>query len=165
MSNEKTAALRATLKAGSDYSAPWLTIDAETPDELSARLSAVTSSGVLQVFVEAANALKGAYNASPVLPGGQEAAVPQQQQPVQQAPQAPQQGGWGGQQQAPAPQQQSGGGGYNRGNVKTHPEGTGCDVCGEVLQWGMTRTNKGQWKCPQYRWNNGNPNEHTLVWA
>lgn len=87
-------------------------------------------------------------------------------QPQQAAPQQQSQG-WGAaaqqQPQQSAPPQQQGGGGY--GNVQLHPEGTQCGVCGEVLQYGKTRTNKGQWKCPQYRWNNGNPNNHTLEWA
>lgn len=91
---------------------------------------------------------------------------------VQSAPQAAQQpaqqpqggGGWSNPpQQQSAPQQNGGGGGYNN-NAQTHPEGLACH-CGEVLQFGKTRTNKGQWKCPQYRWNNGNPNEHRLEWA
>jgi hypothetical protein len=88
-------------------------------------------------------------------------------QPAQ-APQAS--GGWGGppqQQSAPqqqAPQQSNGGGGGWQSNVQLHPEGLACH-CGEVLQFGKTRTNKGQWKCPGYRWNNGNPNDHRLEWA
>lgn len=87
-------------------------------------------------------------------------------QPAQQPPGG---GGWSNppqQQSAPqqAPQQNGGGGGGYNNNAQTHPEGLACH-CGEVLQFGKTRTNKGQWKCPQYRWNNGNPNEHRLEWA
>jgi hypothetical protein len=84
-------------------------------------------------------------------------------QVVQQAP--PANNGWGqpqAQQQSAPPQQQSqGGGSYG---AQTHPEGLACN-CGKVLEFGKTRTNKGQWKCPDYRWNNGNPNEHRLEWA
>lgn len=82
-------------------------------------------------------------------------------QPPQQA--APQQsGGWGAAQQQ-APQQQ--GGGTSQYGNQLHPEGKQCDTCGQVLEFGKTKTGKGQWKCGQYRWNNGNPNNHTLEWA
>lgn len=156
------APLKATLKAGTDYDAPWLSVEGSTPQELADRLNAIIEP-VIPALIEAANALKAANNLAPLLQNGAEAA----QQPAQ----APQQsGGWGNQSQqqsAPqqaAPQQRQQGGGGGNYNVQTHPEGLACH-CGEVLQFGKTRTNKGQWKCPAYRWNNGNPNEHRLEWA
>lgn len=147
--------LSVTLKAGTGYDSPWIVVYGTTPDEVQAKLEGVHG-GLIQATIEAANALKAANNAAPLLAGGQPA--------PQATPNPPQNGGWSqpAQQQAP-PQQHGGGGGY--GNAKTHPEGKTCATCNELLQWGMTRTNKGQWKCPQYRWNNGNPNEHTLEWA
>jgi len=157
------APLKATLKAGRDYDAPWLTIEASTPDELKTRLEGIIEP-VIPALIEAANALKAANNLAPLLQNGADAAS----QPAQ-APQGG--GGWSNppqQQSAPqqqAPQQSNGGGGGGwQANVQLHPEGLACH-CGEVLQFGKTRTNKGQWKCPGYRWNNGNPNEHRLEWA
>lgn len=152
------APLKATLKAGTGYDAPWLTVDGSTPEELEQRLKAITAGGVIQATVEAANALKAANNAGPLLGGNAE---PQQSAPQQ---------GWGQavtngpppQQYQQRPQQQNnGGGGYG---ASQHPEGEACH-CGKVLEFGKTRTNKGQWKCPDYRWNSGNPNDHRLEWA
>jgi hypothetical protein len=94
--------------------------------------------------------------------------ITQPQAPVQQAQQAPpqqQSQGWGAAaQQQPAPPQQQGGG-QGRYGAQQHPEGKQCDTCGNVLEFAQTRTGKNQWKCNQYRWNNGNPNNHTLEWA
>lgn len=155
------APLKATLKAGTDFDAPWLSVEGNTPQELADRLNAIIEP-VIPALIEAANALKAANNLAPLLQNGAQAAP----QPAQQ-PQGG--GGWSNppqQQSAPqqAPQQNGGGGGGYNNNAQTHPEGLACH-CGEVLQFGKTRTNKGQWKCPQYRWNNGNPNEHRLEWA
>jgi hypothetical protein len=143
------APLRATLKAGKDYDAPWLGVDGDNPDDLKAKLDYIQSSGVLDSLVGAANMLKAVNN---VVSTG---AAPAQAQ----AP-APQNNGWG--QPQAQPQQQSAPP-QNHG-AQTHPEGLACH-CGKLLEFGKTRTNKGQWKCPDYRWNNGSPNEHRLEWA
>lgn len=154
---EKTmseAPLKATLKAGSDYSAPWLTIDGSSPDELETRLKAVAAGGLTQALIEAANALKAANNAAPLLAGGEQA--PQQEQaqpkgwgqsaPQQQNQQQPRQQGW----QAPA---------------TTHPEGLACDMCNKPLEFKKTGNGKSVWRCPDWRWNNGTPNGHAQEWA
>lgn len=160
---ESSAPLRATLKAGTGYEVPWVTVEADNPNDLEQKLRGIIDSKVLETVAEAASLFQATQN----VVAGTQAPAPQQgqpewsQAPAQQAPPQQQSQGWGAAQQQSAPQQ--GGGGY--GNVQLHPEGTQCGVCGEVLQYGKTRTNKGQWKCPQYRWNNGNPNNHTLEWA
>lgn len=152
------APLKATLKAGKDYDAPWLTVDGTTPDELTQRLNGIVAAGTLEAVVSAASALKAVQVATTQL-GAQPV---QQQQPQQQ-------GGWQNsppQQQPawsqPAPQQQQQ---APQGQRPGHPEGKSCTLCGKVLEYGTTRSNKPQWKCPDYRYNNGNPNDHTLEWV
>lgn len=154
------APLKATLKSGTGYDAPWLTVDADNPTDLEQKLRGIIDSKVLETVAEAASLFQATNNVV-----GGTAQPAQQQAPAQQA--APQQAsnGWGAAQQQSAPPQQQGGGGRSQHGAQLHPEGKQCDVCGETLQYGMTRTNKGQWRCSQYRWNNGNPNNHTLEWA
>ena len=149
------APLKATLKAGSDYSAPWLTVDGNSPEELEQRLRAIAAGGLTQHLIEAANALKAANNAAPLLANAEPAPQPEQPAP----------NGWG--QSAPSPQQAQSQQPRQQGwqaPATTHPEGLACH-CGKPLEYGKTRTNKGQWKCPDYRWNNGSPNDHRLEWA
>lgn len=149
--------LKATLKAGKDYDAPWLTVDAHDPSDLKLKLDGIAESGALQSLIETANALKAANNAAPLL---NHAEPPAQQQ----AAPAPVQNSWGQspQQQAPAqqPQQQ----GFTR-PATTHPEGKACEACGSPLEYKKTSSGKGTWRCPAWRWNNGSPNEHTQLWA
>ena len=153
------APLKATLKAGTGYDAPWLTIDGGSPEELEQRLKAVAAGGLTQALIEAANALKAANNAAPLLANGGERA-PQQEQA------AP--SGWG--QSAPSPQQAQSQPPQQprqqdwQAPATTHPEGLACH-CGKLLEYGKTRTGKGQWKCSEYRWNSGSPNDHRLEWA
>lgn len=149
--------IKATLKSGGGYDAPWLTVDASTPDELQQRLRAVIDSQVLETVAEAA----GVFRATQLI----DAPAPQQQAPAQQAaPQQQQSGGWG---QAPQTQQQQrpqGGGGRPNGGPP-HPEGKACESCSKVLEFKTTSGGKGTWRCPDWRWNNGNPNGHTQEWA
>ena len=159
----ESPALKATLKAGTDYSAPWLTIDGTTPDDLKAKLEHIAANGLPQALIDAANALHGAYNAKDAL-----GSAPQQQDP------------WGGQQQAApqfaqnqrqAPQQQvqSGnmqtGGGQRKFGGRPHPEGHSCEMCGKVLEYKETSGGKGVFRCPDWRWNSGNQNGHGQEWA
>ena len=153
--------LKATLKAGKDFDAPWLTVDAHDPDDLELKLNAIANGGAPQALIEAANALKAANNAAPLLPQGQ----PAQQAPAQQPP--PQQNsGWGQQQNVapPQPAQQPQQQGFTR-PATTHPEGLACEACNQPLEYKKTGSGKGTWRCPQWRWNNGNPNEHSQIWA
>lgn len=159
--SEKTQALRATLKAGTEFSSPWLTVDADNPSDLEQKLRGIIDSKVLETVAEAASMFQATQNAAPLT-------QPQQpewsQAPAQQAPPQQQNQGWGAAQQQSAPPQQQGGG-QGRYGAQQHPEGKQCDTCGNVLEFAQTRTGKNQWKCNQYRWNNGNPNNHTLEWA
>lgn len=170
--------LSATLKAGTNYDAPWVVVYANTPDELKQRLDGITSLGVLEATVDAAATLRAIHNAQeggltppsrlPTTtgapnPGG--TPFTQQPQPAYPTPQPPQSGGgWG--QQAPqqqAPQAQQGGyQGGNRGVL--HPENKACTTCGSVLEFKTTGGGKKKWQCPQWRWNNGNPNGHDVEW-
>ena len=98
--------------------------------------------------------LRGAGAAAPIVHQQQPTVQPQQQAPqVYNGPPPSQQ--WQGQQQQ-APQQQRGPG---------HPEGKACDACNGPLEFKTTGSGKGVWRCGQWRWNNGNPNEHTQLWA
>ena len=167
--------LKATLKAGSDYSAPWLTVDAHDPADLELKLNAIANGGAPQALIEAANALKAANNAAPLLAnsalpvgssfgGGDQANAPTPPPPQQQH--QPAASGWGSPTpQAPPtntaqPQQQ----GFTRA-ATTHPEGLACEACNQPLEYKKTGSGKGTWRCPQWRWNNGNPNEHSQIWA
>ena len=142
-----------------DADGDMVNLRADSPEELGAYLSnfPVAEYAQFKANVRGGAALGGITQAAPQPPAQQQEQAPSwaAQAPPQQA--APQ--GWGAAAQQ-APQQQ--GGNYG---AQLHPEGTQCTTCGEVLQYGKTRTNKGQWKCPQYRWNNGSPNNHTLEWA
>jgi hypothetical protein len=83
--------------------------------------------------------------------------------PAQQAPPQQQSQGWGAAQQQSAPPQQQGGG--NRFGGQQHPEGKQCQ-CGQVLEVKTTGSNKTVFRCPQWRWNNGNPTpNHDQEWA
>lgn len=148
--------IKATLKAGKDYDAPWLTVDAATPEDLAFKLNALAESEALQSVVTAANLLKAANNVAPLLPGSAPAAAPAA--PVQQQP-AP---GWATapaqQAAAPAPQQSAATG--PRGE-RLHPEGRTCEICPKPLMEKKTQNGKLKWQCEDWRWNGGNPNGHT----
>ena len=86
---------------------------------------------------EAKAALRGAAAAAPIVqPAGQPQQQVQQRQPQQQNP-------YGG---------------------TPHPESKSCH-CGKVLELKKTSTGKSKWQCPDWRWNNGNPNNHAMEWA
>lgn len=129
--------LKATLKSGAGYDAPWLTVDGADPEDLAFKLSALVEANVPVALIEAANALKAANNAAPLATGGQDPA-PQQQQ-------APASNGWGNRpaQQQSAPAQQG---------ARLHPEGKACR-CGNVLNFKqVNRKSDGKqfsfWECP-----------------
>lgn len=155
------APLKATLKAGRDFDAPWLTVDGNTPDDLKAKLDNIANNGLLQSLVSVADLLKATNNAGPVL------APPQQQ-----AQQAPANNGWGQPQQQPqvtnAPPQQQQQAPRQAGwqaNATLHPEGLACEMCNKVLEYKKSQSGKAKWQCPDWRWNNGNPNGHGMEWA
>lgn len=140
-----------------DADGDMVNVRADSAEELGQHLSnfPVAEYAQFKANVRGGAALGGITQAQPPV---------QQQAPVQQAAPQQQSQGWGAAQQQSAPPQNNGGGGSRYG-AQTHPEGKQCDTCGNVLEFAQTRTGKNQWKCNQYRWNNGNPNNHTLEWA
>jgi len=134
--------IKATLKAGSDFSAPWLTVDAATPEELEQRLYTLANGSALAAVVEAANVLKAANNAAPLLPSGAEAQAPAA------APAAPAQPqGWGAPAAAAQPAQQAG--------VVLHPTDV-CPVDNQRVQEKVITSKKNgktyeMWVCPNQR--------------
>lgn len=75
--------IKATLKAGGGYDAPWLTIDAADENDLATRLyNLVHHEAALQLVVEAANALKAVNNAAPITAPAAAPAVPEQATPA-----------------------------------------------------------------------------------
>ena len=146
------APLKATLKAGAGYDDPWLTVDGTDPNDLKFKLTSLAEAGVLQALVDTASLLRAANNATPVTA------------PVDAGPAPQQSSGWGSapaqpQQQAPQQQPQA------RPGDRPHPEGKTCTACNQVLIHKTTGSGKSTWRCPAWRWNNGNPNEHSQEWA
>lgn len=134
--------IKATLKAGNGFDAPWLTVDAATPEDLEFKLQALIEGSALAAVVEAANVLKAANNAAPLLQSGAEA-----QAPV--APAAPAQPqGWGAPTAAaPAPAQQA--------SVVLHPTDV-CPVDNQRVQEKVITSKKNgktyeMWVCPNQR--------------
>lgn len=154
--SEKTADLRATFKAGTGYDAPWLTVDAATPDELSFKLDALLEGDVFQKMVTTAELLHGAYTvaSTPAVSAQQQAAPPQQNaagwsnSPAATAP------AWSGAQQG-GPQ-----------NGSPHPENRGCSGCGQVLQYKAFQSKAGKalkmWACPNQK---SKGDGHDTVWV
>lgn len=141
--------IKATLKSGTGFDAPWLTVDAENPAELEQRLRGIIDSKVLETVHEAASLFQSVGTAAPLTQAAPQQQAPAewaaQRQPAQQAP--PQNQGWGQGQQA-APQQQ--------GGPALHPEGKQCAQCGSVLAYKVVnRKSDGKqfkfWNCPNQR--------------
>lgn len=132
--------LKVTLKAGTGYDAPWVSVDAENPDELDMKLRAITEGQTLSLVVDAASALKAVYNATPLT-------QPAQQQAPQQQPKS---NGWGN--SAPAAQSAPA---NNGGGVRYHPEGLQCNQCGSAVQYKTINAKSGKtfnlWTCPNQR--------------
>lgn len=146
--------LSVTLKAGTGYDSPWIVVYGDNPDEVQFKLQNI--SGVIEATVQAANLLKGANNAAPLLEGA----------PAEAAPAAPQQpAGWGNsapqaQPQWSQPQQ----GAPAAPQVRLHPEGKTC-ACGQVLIFKEITSKKNNktyqmWTCPsQQRKGDGHDSE------
>lgn len=153
--------IKATLKAGTGYDVPWLTIDATDPNDLEQKLRGIIESKVLETVAEAASLFQATQNAAPLTqpqaPAQQGEQPAWSQAPAQQA--APQQsGGWGAAQQRPQQAAPQGGG------VQLHPEGKQCN-CGATLQFkAVNRKSDGKqfkfWACPnQQRRDDGHDTE------
>lgn len=95
--------IKATLKAGKDYDAPWITVDGADPADLAFKLNGLAEAGALQAVVDAANLLKAA---NVVSSSGATGAAPAPAAPAQ-APAQAQPQGWGAGQPQAAPQQQA----------------------------------------------------------
>jgi hypothetical protein len=160
--SDETSPIVVTLKGGTGYDQPWIVVRGNTPDQVAAMLRNLGE--LPAATLEASNLLQNVATLAPVLPNSAQPAPPAQapQQnvtpgpwpntPQQQAPQAPVQ---------PAPQQQGQQGQYGE---TLHPENKGCQMCGQVLVRKQTSTGKATWRCPQWRWNNGQQNGHTQEW-
>lgn len=140
--------IKATLKAGKDYDAPWITVDGADPADLTFKLNGLAEAGALQAVVDAANLLKAA---NVVSSSGATGAAPAPAAPAQPPAQAQPQG-WGAGQPQAAPQQQSAPPSWALG---------ACESCGKPLERKATSTGKPVDRCPDWRWNNGNQNGHT----
>jgi hypothetical protein len=150
MTEADNANLTITLKAGTGYDSPWIVVRGDNPQDVTAKLNGLGD--VIAATVQAAELFKGAGNAAPLT-------VPEPQAPAQQ-PQ--QQSGWGQapqQQAAPQQYQQAPPPRNSKFGGPPHPEGKTCN-CGTVLEMKETGSGKKVFRCPQWRWNNGNPNGH-----
>lgn len=73
-------------------------------------------------------------------------------------------GTWGAQPQATPQAAHVGGANFGgRPAAQLHPEGRACH-CGKVLEYKTSSGGKGKWQCPDWRWNNGQPNNHAMEW-
>lgn len=143
--------ISATLKGKSDsrFDAPWIVIYGNNPDEVADRLDAVTNGRLIDSLVAADERIKLQTSLGATQ-------VPQQSAPPQAS------GPWGGGQPAQhtgsAPQQQQ-----RPQYGPTHPEGKTCETCNKGLEQKQTSNGNNVWRCPDWRWNNGNPNNHTSL--
>lgn len=151
--------IKSTFKSGAGFDAPWLTIDANDPTDLALKLDAIIASEVLTKVIAVADLFKAANTAGPLV-----TPEPQQAAPVQQ-----QNAGWGSspqptQPQWPQPQQAAPQASHP--NAQLHPEGKACEFggCGKVLEFKKSSGGKGKFQCPEWRWQNGNPNGHAMEW-
>lgn len=145
-----------------DADGDMVNVRADSAEELGAYLSnfPVAEYAQFKANVRGGAALGGITQPQQQAPAQQ--GQPEWSQPQQAAPQQPQQNqGWGSAPQQQA--QQQGGGSKFAG--PPHPEGKQCEMCGKVLEFKKTSTGKGTWRCPEWRWSNGNPNGHTSEWA
>lgn len=174
---ESSAPLRATLKAGTGYEVPWVTVEADNPNDLEQKLRGIIDSKVLETVSEAASLFQATQN---VVAGTQAPAQQAYAQgssfgggdhglnvpaPAQQAPPQQQSQGWGAASAGQQSAQQQGGGGRSKFAGPPHPEGKTCEICPNVLEFKKTSTGKGTWRCPDWRWNSGQPNGHSSEFA
>lgn len=145
--------LQATVKAGTEYDAPWVTIGADDPQQLEHYLRGLLGTPVLQLVHEVSQHFKAQGAAAPIAapvaqqpPAQQGPQQPQWQQPVQQQ----QQTAWNNQ----PPQQQAPANNGAPQNGSPHPAGQQCGSCGSVLQYKEINSPKGHfklWACPNGR--------------
>lgn len=149
--SEDTADLTITLKAGTTFDSPWIVVRGSNPDEVVNKLKGLD--GVIEATLEAAGLFTaqrlGTQTSDPTPAPAQQAAPAWGSSPA--AAQQTQQ------QAAPRPT-------GNHPSAQLHPEGKACDICPNVLEFKKTQSGKAKWQCPEWRWNNGNPNGHGMEW-
>lgn len=147
--------IQLTIKGGEGFAVPWITIGANNPTEFVDHVKGLADTGAYQVAVDAASAFVATYNAAPVT----------QPVPGEYDTQAPLPGGWDthpAPHSTPSPTQaavlQTGSFG-----AVLDPSGRVCEECGKRLEQKKTTNGNLVWRCPEWRWNNGNPNNHTAL--
>lgn len=159
------SALTVTLKSGPGYDDSWLVVRGDNPDQVTNMLRNLGE--LPSAIVETANLLQAANKLAPVVANYAEpAAAPPPAFSQPQAPAAPQAPQWGAPQQQ---QQQQFAPPANTGGPQPgqpHPAGQACSTCGALLTYWETKTGKGQFKCPQYRYSTQTKsgNGHTIEW-
>lgn len=143
--SDNTSPLKVTLKAGASYEAPWVSIDATDPGDLSFKLKSIIESDLTALIIEASNVLQATRNVFPLAAPSTPASVPA----AAPAPAAPVSNGWGAaaaqQQNVPAPAQQNG--------VLVHPTDR-CPLDNLQVQYKKTPPRKSDgksfefWVCP-----------------
>lgn len=146
--------LSVTLKGGTGFDSPWIVVYGDSPSEVEGKLREI--GGVVTATIEAANALKAANNAAPLLSQGQEAQaapapVQQQTTPAGWGQSAEPVPTWAAQSAQPQAPQQS----FGPQNGSPHPEGKQCQQCGQVVQYKAFTSKAGKpmklWTCPNQR--------------
>lgn len=136
--SEDTSDLTVTLKAGSDFSAPWIVVRGDTPEDVAFKLRNLDT--VIEATLEAAG----------LFVAGRALGKPTQEAPVAPPTEQPKQQGWG---QSPAAQQQNAA--PPQQGPKLHPTDT-CGVCGQRPQekdvFRRSDNKKFEfWTCPNQR--------------
>lgn len=166
--------LSISVKGGVGYEAPLLSLGGDSVEELNFQMEQVMSQGTLGLATALALRFQNGYregrHEAPAQQGQQTppAAQRTQQRPPAQRPPEPWENQdpadpWGTQSPAadpwanrPQPAQ-----GQGRGA----PNGNPVCQCGQVMEFKQTAGGKNVWRCPEWRWNNGNPNtNHDQAW-
>lgn len=151
--------IKLTMKSGSGYDAPWITVDAADPSDLEFKLDALLDNegAAFAKAVQAATLLAGAWTVASgtAAPSAPAAAAAPQAAPAQQA------GGWSNSPQQAAPAWS----GASRGgpvNGSPHPENKACTQCGQVIAYKSVKDGKFKmWACPSQR---AKGDGHTVEW-
>lgn len=149
-----------------DADGDMVNVRADSPEELDAYLSnfPVAAYAQFKANVRGGQALGAVVQPAPVQ---QQAPAPQQGwgQPAVPAPAPAVEPTWAAQPVAApaAPPQQN----TSKFAGPPHPEGKTCEhpACSKVLEAKKTSAGADTWRCPDWRWSNGNPNGHTSVFV
>lgn len=160
--SEDTSAYTVTLKGGKGYEDSWIVVRGDSVADVAAKLQGIGE--VVGATVAAASLFHGANAAGPIVQPPPAAPIQQVAEQLVAAQQAAP--GWAtappaqaaAPQQQFAPQTQAATG--PRGE-RLHPEGRTCAVCPNPLMEKKSSNGKLKWQCSEWRWNGGNPNQHT----